>query len=210
MLIVLQKSYDFCNYLCAKKFFIKMIIRQATIQDAPQLLRIYAYYVQNTAVTFEWEVPSVDDFASRIAKVIETYPYLVADDEGTIKGYAYASRFRVRKAYDWCVESSIYIDKDYRRQNVGSKLLTELERILKLQGVTNIIASIATTCDPNDKYLTDASLHFHERHGYRFVGELRKCGYKFHRWYNTMWTEKFIGEHSEKPKVFRKIDEIDI
>ena len=185
-----------------------MNIRFATTADAAQLLRIYAYYVENTAITFEWTVPTVEDFAQRIEKTLGFYPYIVAEEDGVIKGYAYASRFRVRKAYDWSVESSIYIDKDCRHQNVGTLLLNELERLLSLQGILNVNASITSSSDPDDKYVTDASRHFHEKHGYRFVGEFQNSGFKFNRWYNMMWMEKFIGKHTENQPPVKNIGEI--
>jgi phosphinothricin acetyltransferase len=186
----------------------KMKIRFATPEDAAQLLKIYAYYVENTAITFEWTIPSVEDFAKRIEKTQTFYPYIVAEEDGLIKGYAYASRFRERKAYDWCIETSIYIDKDCRRNNLGTLLLSELERILSLQGILNVNASITTSCDPDDKYVTDASRRFHEKHGYRFVGEFQNCGFKFNRWYNMMWMEKFIGKHTENQPSIKSINEI--
>ena len=185
-----------------------MNLRFATTADAAQLLRIYAYYVENTAITFEWTVPTVEDFAQRIEKTLGFYPYIVAEEDGVIKGYAYASRFRTRKAYDWSVESSIYIDKDCRRQNVGTLLLNELERLLALQGILNVNASITSSNDPNDEYVTDASRRFHEKHGYRFVGEFQKSGFKFNRWYNMMWMEKFIGEHTDNQPSVKNIMDV--
>ena len=189
--------------------FKTMKIRFATTADAAELLKIYAYYVENMAITFEWTVPTVEEFAQRIEKTKAFYPYIVAEEDGVIKGYAYASRFRVRKAYDWSVESSIYVHKDCRHQNVGSVLLAEFERLLSLQGILNVNASITTSCDPNDKYVTNASRHFHEKHGYRFVGEFQKCGFKFNRWYNMMWMEKFIGNHTENQPSIKSINDID-
>lgn len=198
--------YYFCSF--ASKFK-TMKIRFATPDDAAQLLNIYAYYVENTAITFEWDVPSVEEFAQRIEKTKTFYPYIVAEDNGVIKGYAYASRFRVRKAYDWSVESSIYVHKDCRHQNVGSVLLAELERLLSLQGILNVNASITTSCTPNDEHITDASRRFHEKHGYRFVGEFQKSGFKFNRWYNMMWMEKIIGQHTECQPTIKNINDID-
>lgn len=187
-----------------------MKIRFATPEDAAQILKIYAYYVENTAITFEWQIPSVEEFAKRIENTLSFYPYIVAEEDGVIKGYAYASRFRVRKAYDWCIETSIYIDKDCRRNSLGTLLLSELERLLSLQGILNVNASITTSCDPDDKYVTNASRYFHEKNGYRFVGEFQKCGFKFNRWYNMMWMEKFIGEHTENQPAIKSINEIEV
>ena len=185
-----------------------MNIRFATTNDAAQLLRIYAYYVENTAITFEWTVPTVEDFAQRIEKTLGFYPYIVAEEDGVIKGYAYASRFRVRKAYDWCVETSIYIDKDCRRGKIGTALLAELERLLALQGVINVHAGITTSYEPDEKFVTDASRRFHEQNGYKFAGEFLKCGFKFNRWYNLLWMVKYLGEHTDHQPAVKNIGEI--
>ena len=97
-------------------------IRQATIKDAKELLAIYAPYVLETAITFEYEVPALEEFANRIEKITEKYPYLVAEVDGEIVGYAYASTFKDRAAYDWCVETSIYLAKDMGGKGIGKLL----------------------------------------------------------------------------------------
>ncbi|MBQ3689745.1 MAG: N-acetyltransferase [Bacteroidales bacterium] len=186
-----------------------MKIRFATPEDAERLLEIYSYYVENTAITFEWTVPSVEEFRKRIEKVTSFYPYILAEDNGKILGYAYASRFRERKAYDWCVETSIYVDKDCRRLGLGSSLLNELERLLKLQGITNVNASITTSSTPGDnEYVTDASQHFHEKHGYHFVAKFSNCGYKFNRWFTMIFMEKIINEYTFNQSPVKGIKEI--
>ena len=174
------------------------IIRIATIEDAKALLEIYAPYVKNTAITFEYEVPSEDEFKKRIEKTLNKYPYLVAENQGEIVGYAYASAFHSRAAYQWDVETSIYIKQDQRNSGVGKALYLELERLLKLQNILNLNACIAYP-ETEDEYLTKNSVEFHEHLGYQMVGEFHKCGYKFDRWYNMVWMEKHIGEHLEKP-----------
>lgn len=185
-----------------------MNIRFATADDAEKLLEIYAYYVENTAITFEWTVPTVEEFRKRIEKVTSFYPYLVAEKNGKIIGYTYASRFRERKAYDWCVETSIYISKDHRHAGLGSLLLNELERLLKLQGITNINASITTSSDPSDPYVTDASQRFHAKHGYHLVARFTNCGYKFQRWYSMVFMEKVINEYGVKNEGVKNVKEI--
>ncbi len=174
------------------------IIRIATIEDAKALLEIYAPYVKNTAITFEYEVPSEDEFKKRIENTLNKYPYLVAENQGEIVGYAYASAFHSRAAYQWDVETSIYIKQDQRNSGVGKALYLELERLLKLQNILNLNACIAYP-ETEDEYLTKNSVEFHEHLGYQMVGEFHKCGYKFDRWYNMVWMEKHIGEHLEKP-----------
>ena len=174
------------------------IFRIATIEDAKALLEIYAPYVKNTAITFEYEVPSEDEFKKRIENTLNKYPYLVAENQGEIVGYAYASAFHSRAAYQWDVETSIYIKQDQRNSGVGKALYLELERLLKLQNILNLNACIAYP-ETEDEYLTKNSVEFHEHLGYQMVGEFHKCGYKFDRWYNMVWMEKHIGEHLEKP-----------
>ena len=176
-------------------------IRSASVNDAEALLKIYSYYVENTAISFEWEVPSLEEFKGRIENTLKKYPYIVAENEetGEILGYAYTSTFKARAAYDWSVESSIYVKKDCRKMGIGRLLLEELERLSKKQGVLNINACIAST-DKEDEYLTNASIHFHEKMGYKMVGKFHDSGFKFNRWYDMVWMEKMLGEHTANPK----------
>ena len=104
-------------------------IRIASAKDAAALLEIYAPYVKNTAITFEYEVPSLQEFERRIENILKKYPYLVAETDGKIVGYAYVSAFKERAAYDWAVETSIYIDKKLKRMGIGKKLYSVLEEI---------------------------------------------------------------------------------
>jgi phosphinothricin acetyltransferase len=176
-------------------------IRTATVKDAEGLLNIYAPYVENTAITFEYEVPTVSEFGKRIEKVLERYPYLVAVRGGEILGYAYASTFKDRAAYDWAVETSIYVRMDKKREGIGSLLYNALEEALAQQGILNLNACIAYT-DKEDDYLTNDSVRYHEKCGYKTVAHFHKCGYKNNTWYDMVWMEKFIGEHVEnQPSV---------
>ena len=178
-----------------------LIIRSAVPEDAPALLAIYAPYVETTAITFEYEVPTVEEFRRRIEKTLTFYPYLVAEEEGTILGYAYAGAFHERAAYAWGVEVSIYVVQNARGRGLGRALYAELERLLKEMGILNLNASIAYP-EQEDEHLTCASIHFHRRMGYEWVGQFRNCGYKFGRWYHMVWMEKIIGEHvSPQPPV---------
>ena len=172
-----------------------MYISTARTADAAQLLEIYAYYVEHTAITFEYDVPSVDEFRERIRHTLEKYPYIVCVEDGKITGYAYAGPFKARAAYAWCVETSIYVSKDARGRGIGSALLNELEGILKRQNILNVNACITVPRRGEDEYLTNASERFHEIKGYAKVGTFHDCGYKFGRWYNMIWMEKMIGEH---------------
>lgn len=185
-------------------------IRVAEETDAEELLKIYAPYVEHTAITFEYEVPSVQEFADRILKTKKKFPYLVAEKNGQILGYAYAGTFHERAAYDWAVETSIYIRQDKKKLGIGKQLYKALENVLKKQNILNLYACIAYPAQ-EDEYLTKDSVAFHAHMGYRLVGEFYQCGYKFNRWYNMVWMEKHIGEHEEcQPAVipFHKSDKL--
>ncbi len=172
-------------------------IRVASVDDAEALLAIYAPYVEKTAITFEYEVPSLDEFRGRIRHTLQKYPYLVAEEKEKILGYAYVSTFHDRAAYDWAVETSIYVDENLRRSGVGGKLNRALEAVCKAMGILNMEACIGVP-EVEDEHLTRNSEEYHTHIGYRLVGEFYKCGYKFGRWYNMVWMEKMIGEHRDE------------
>jgi phosphinothricin acetyltransferase len=182
-------------------------IRAATVQDAQKLLEIYVPYVENTAVTFEYEVPSVQEFADRIRTTLEKYPYLVAEIDGEIVGYAYAGAFHSRAAYQWAAESSIYVCGERKRQGIGRMLYEALEQILVHQNILNLNACIACA-DEEDAYLTHDSIRFHQHLGYQMVGKFHQCGYKFGRWYHMVWMEKHIGSHGAEPEAVKSFDEV--
>lgn len=182
----------------------EITIRTATPEDAERLLAIYRPYVLKTAITFEYDVPSVEEFKGRICHTLEKYPYLVAEQDGVLFGYAYVSPFKERAAYDWAVETSIYVDWDKKKMGIGKLLHNALEQVLKQMGILNMEACIGYP-EKDDEYLTQNSAQFHDHLGYRMVGEFYRCGYKFGRWYNMVWMEKLIGEHGENmeaPKAF--------
>jgi phosphinothricin acetyltransferase len=175
-------------------------IRAATEADAAEIREIYAPYVANTAITFEYDVPAVEEFAMRITRVLQRYPYLIAEQAGQIIGYAYASAFRPRAAYDWAVETSIYLHQDCRREGLGKKLYLLLEDILKKQQILNMYACVAYT-ETDDQHLNNASVLFHERLGYKTIGHFTRCGYKYNTWYDMVWMEKLVGEHHDDIKA---------
>ena len=164
----------------------------ATSEDARELLNIYKYYVDNTAITFEYDTPTIEEFENRIINTLVKYPYIVAEKDNKIYGYTYASAFKGRRAYDWAVETSIYVEANSSRNGVGTLLYNELERYLKLQNIINVNACITY---PNEK-----SENFHKKFGYKTVGHFTKCGYKFGQWHDMFWMEKFLGEHSIPPR----------
>ena len=182
-------------------------LRIASPADAEALLELYAPYVRETAITFEYEVPSPEEFQSRIRRTLEKYPYLIAEREGRCVGYAYAGAFHARAAYDWAVETSVDVERGLRRQGVGRRLYTALEEILTLQNILNLNACIAYPAE-EDPYLTRDSTDFHQRLGYQLVGRFHQCGYKFGRWYDMIWMEKMLGAHRSPQPPVRPFPEI--
>lgn len=184
-----------------------VIIRAASPGDAEKLLEIYRPYVEKTAITFEYEVPSVEEFQGRIVRTLRRYPYLVAEAGGQILGYAYTGPFVGRAAYDWAAEVSIYLREDCRGMGLGKRLYAAIEEISRAQHITNLNACIGTV-EMEDEHLTNNSAQFHGHMGYRMVGEFQKCGYKFGRWYNMVWMEKIIGEHLPSPEAVVPFPEV--
>lgn len=170
-------------------------IRVAEPQDAAALLAIYKPYVEKTVITFEYAVPTVEEFSERISKTLQRYPYLVAEYKGAILGYAYTSPFVGRAAYDWGVETSIYLDENKKKMGLGKRLYAALEKISQAQHILNMNACIGYP-QVEDEYLTKNSVEFHAHLGFRMVGIFHQCGYKFKRWYDMAWMEKIIGEHT--------------
>lgn len=173
-------------------------IRTATLEDAKEILKIYALYVKKTAVTFEYDVPALAQFQARIKSTLEKYPYIIAERNGELFGYAYTGAFVRRAAYDWAAEVTIYLKEDKRKMGLGRKLYHAIEEISKAQNILNLNACISCP-ERENEYLTKNSLQFHAHLGYSMVGEFHKCGYKFGRWYNMVWMEKMIGEHTASP-----------
>ena len=236
-------------------------LRLATPQDAEALLEIYAPYVKQTAISFEYDVPGAAEFAGRIEQTLQRYPYLLAyvsdgaacaNDErdenfkisagaagaeseisradkeqnyvniaakqnginlivaakqsgvnlkhGQILGYAYASVFKERAAYDWSAECSAYVSRNAHALGIGRLRYGALQRALRAQNIVVMNACIA--CG-DDEYLNDASVRFHERMGFRFVGRFERCAYKFGRWYDMAWIQKPIGEHLQNQPAMK-------
>ncbi|MCM1542246.1 MAG: GNAT family N-acetyltransferase [Blautia sp.] len=177
-----------------------MNIRTVTPADARELLHIYAPYVENTTVTFEYEVPSVEDFAHRIRHTLEKYPYLAAVEGNDILGYAYASAFKDRAAYAWSVETSIYVREDRNHKGIGTALYQALEQVLAKQNICNLCACIA--------YPNPASIAFHERFGYRTVAHFHASGFKRDAWSDMVWMEKELRPHTVPPEPFIPFPEL--
>lgn len=169
-------------------------IRTATPEDAARILEIYAYYVEHTAISFEYAIPTLSEFQNRIKRTLERYPYLVIETDDGIQGYAYAGSFIGRAAYQHSCEMTIYLDPHSHKQGLGRKLYEALENRLKEMGFLNLYACIGWP-ETEDEYLNRNSADFHAHLGYTKAGIFHKCGYKFNRWYDMIWMEKLIGAH---------------
>ena len=161
------------------------MIRLATEADVPEMLAIYAPYILTTTYTFEYEVPTQETFLDRFRAITAQFPWLVWEEDGKILGYAYGSLPFERAAYAWCAEDSLYLRPEAKRQGIGKKLLQCLEKFLQLQGYRKVYAIVTT--------VNEASAAFHRSVGFRQTGIMPDCGYKFGKWYGTIWMEKDLN-----------------
>ncbi len=169
----------------------EITIRMAVLEDAEEILNIYAPYVTDSAISFEHKVPDLKEFKKRMIDIKEKFPYLVAESKGKIMGYCYASSFKNRAAYDWSVETTVYLNPGYKGKGTGRLLYNKLEEILKAQHILNLNACIA--------YPHPESIAFHEKMGYKMVAHFHECGYKAGVWYDMVWMEKMLGSHVLDP-----------
>lgn len=166
-------------------------LRLAKPADSEDILAIYAPYIEKTSFTFETDVPSPEAFAKRIGSYLESWPWLVCEVDGTIAGYAYAARYRERVAYQWSVESSVYIHDDHQRKGIARILYSALFKILKRQGFRNVYAVINL---PNEK-----SVAFHESLGFSYFATYEQVGYKLGQWKNVGWWRLIVNEFGQEP-----------
>lgn len=178
-------------------------LRAARPEDAAQLLAIYRPYVLHTAISFEYEAPSEAEFRARIEKTLAHYPYIIAERAGEALGYAYASPLHPRAAYAWAAESTVYIHEDMHGAGLGKRLYLALEQELRRMNLLSINACIAAPRSADDPYLTENSLQFHARMGYRLAGRFHQCAYKFDRWYDMVWMEKDLATRETPPQPVR-------
>ncbi len=186
----------------------RFTIRLARPEDGDALAKIYAHYVKNTAVTYEYEPPTAEEFSTRISHVLEKYPYLLAEENGIILGYAYAGTFIARAAADWSVETTVYLAPEARGQGIGRWLYEALEQILWEQGIVNLNAAIAVPSPDEDEYLSYDSMKFHSRMGYSLVGRFNKNAQKFGRWYDLIWMDKRLSEPRKNCPHPKTLDEV--
>ena len=168
------------------------IIRTVELEDAEKLVNIYRPYVEHTAITFDYTVPSVHEFEEKISKTIQSYPFLVAEKDGEALGYAYAGEFYPKAAYAWTTEITIYLDEKVRGEGLGDKLYNELEKRLYDKGICRVTSCIS--------YPDEGSVSFHEKHGFRKVAHFQNVGYKFNRWYDVLWYQKDIRDSDIEPE----------
>lgn len=158
-----------------------MNIRKVDLEDAAQIAEVYNYYIQNTHQTFETEPLSAEEMRERIAEIVEKYPYVVAEEDGEIWGYAYATQFKLRQAYAYSAEVSIYVKNAAKQKGIGTRLY---EKLFDELAETNIHAMVAGISLPND-----ASVKFHEKLGFTKVAHFRQIGYKLGRWVDVGYWE---------------------
>lgn len=175
-------------------------IRLASITDSEEILEIYAPYVQNTAISFEIEVPTIQEFSKRIENICKQYPYLVYMSNNKIVAYAYASKHRERAAYCYNVDVSVYASLEYHGKGIARRLYKCLFAILMEQGYYSAYAGYTV---PNEK-----SMKFHEKFGFTYVGTYEKVGYKLEEWYDVTWMGKTITDYTQKPKPLKSMSEL--
>ena len=177
------------------------MLRFATPQDAPGLLEIYAPYVTGTIVSFEYDVPTLEEFARRIQDTTARFPYLVWEEDGALLGYAYAHPYAARPAYQWSAELTVYLRQGAARRGLGSRLYGALFDLLRLQGVRTVYGCVTAENAP--------SVAFHQALGFREAGRFAQVGYKHGRWLDVLWLEKPIAPAGEpQPLVpFPQVEE---
>lgn len=182
-------------------------LRFATVKDANKLLNIYAPFVKNadfskSDVSFEYTVPGSVEFSERIKDISSKYPYLVLEEDDIIVGYAYAHPYIARAAYQWSAEATIYLGPAGQGKGYGRILYTALEKLLLLQGITNLYACITKS--------NEHSVKMHEAMGYKINGVFTKCGFKNGHWLDMVWMEKILQEHKSEPGLLKLIKDIDM
>jgi phosphinothricin acetyltransferase len=170
---------------------LQVLVRPARVTDANEIQSIYAPVVQNSAISFEYEPPSREEMAARIETTLPSYPYLVAEADGRVVGYAYSSSHAARAAYRWSVNASAYVDPRHHRRGVGRSLYAAMLHILRRQGFHSAFAGIAL---PNEK-----SIGLHEAMGFRHLGVYREVGFKLGAWHDVGWWRLGLAEGPPGP-----------
>jgi L-amino acid N-acyltransferase YncA len=170
-----------------------LTLRPSTDADLPAITAIYAHHVTHGTGTFETTAPDEADMAARRADVLaKGLPYLVAENDGRVIGFAYCQWFKPRPAYRFSAEDSIYLDPAAAGQRIGHKLLAELTKQAEAAGIRKLIAVIGDSDNVR-------SIGVHRGVGFRHVGTIEACGWKFDRWLDIVLMEKSLGEGSRTP-----------
>jgi L-amino acid N-acyltransferase YncA len=175
-------------------------IRLITPADAEAALEVYAPYVRNTGISFEYDVPTVAEFEKKIEKITSQYPWLVCECDSVIAGYAYGSTHRDRTGYQWSPEVTVYLDERFHRRGIASALYTALFKMLKMQGYYNLFAGVLVT---NTK-----SVEFHRAMGFEDIGLFKNIGYKLGEWHTNLWLQHQLQEPIPNPATPIGINEI--
>ncbi len=175
-------------------------IRFATEKDAEAILRIYAPYIEKTSITFEYDVPSVLEFSKRISEIQKKYPWIVYEEDGNILGYAYGGPEYTRAAYQWTVETSVYVAEDAKGKGIGTALYDVILDILAKQ---NFCLCYVLIDDDNER-----SRRMHEKYGFKQIGYRKNCGFKFGAWHSILIMEKQLNEFTVPPKDIVPIGEL--
>ena len=176
-------------------------IRQVQLSDAEQILKVYAPFITDTCISFEYVVPSVEEFAQRIASISAEYPYIVLEEDGEIVGYAYSHRYLERVAYSWDVEVTIYLAPKVQGKGLGVILYDALEKLMALQNIKNLYS-----CITGDNV---HSIEMHRSMDYELIGTFPKAGFKHDRWLDVVWMAKAIGEKENAPLPFVPFAEVE-
>lgn len=213
-LIGFHKKRDYIEGTCKiKRTFVSLIeieedtilekrIRMATLEDCERILEIYTPYILKSTASFEYEVPSVEEFRDRMKGIQAQFPWLVCEIDGKIAGYAYASKHAQRAAYQWSADVSIYLDESYHRMHIATDLYDTLIDIIRKQGYYTAYALISV---PNER--SDA---FHERFGFKHVGTIHKAGYKHGEWHDLKYYEYELADYTNEPAPTISVHDLEL
>jgi phosphinothricin acetyltransferase len=176
-----------------------VIVRLATPADGAACAAVYAPYVEDSSVSFELQPPTADEMAARIARTVERSPWMVAEVDGVVRGYAYGGRHRDRPAYDWTIETTVYVDRAFAGRGVGRAAMTAVLDIVRLQGFHLAVAGVT---QPNP-----ASTGLHLALGFRRIGEFEAIGWKQGRWHGVEWFGLELAPRDAPPTPIRPLGE---
>ncbi len=167
-------------------------IRQATPEDAAAIVALYAPYVTGTSVTFEYDVPTVEDYRHRIEEITQFFPFFLLLEDGQPAGYAYAHFFHERKAYQWMCETSVYVGQGHHRKGYASLLYERLLDALRRQGFCQAVAILGCPNEPSER--------FHQAMGFALLGTFARAGYKLGQWHDVKWYGYCLRPRPEEPR----------